>query len=174
MCQVPFVPLLTHNAMPTLGSNFQMILHIHILYLYLNGFFQAYSARMSAGNSGPVARFHRLVPGIKLIPLEKLMKTCPHKVGPIPAPRVCVCVSARRTNRNDPFNPRYPSFQAIRLRKSEVSTKFVQASCVLLVCPATSSALSSRALRMKPTQQTSGRCRTCTRTVHCVTFWDHG
>ena len=61
--------------------------------------------------------------------------------------------------------------QAIRLRKSEVSTKFVQASCVLLVCPATSSALSSRALRMKPTQQTSGRCRTCNKTVHCVTYW---
>ena len=100
MCQVPFVPLLTHNAMPTLGSNFQMILHIHILYLYLNGFFQAYSARMSAGNSGPVARFHRLVPGIKLIPLEKLMKTCPHKVGPIPAPRVCVCVCVCSKNQS--------------------------------------------------------------------------
>ena len=173
MCQVPFVPLLTHNAIPTLGSNFQMILHIHILYLYLNGYFQTYSARMSAGNSGPVARFHRLVPGIKLIPLEKLMKTCPHKVGPIPAPRVCVCLLEEPIEMT-PSIQDIQVFQAIRLRKSEVSTKFVQASCVLLVCPATSSALSSRALRMKPTQQTSGRCRTCTRTVHCVTFWDHG
>jgi hypothetical protein len=141
MCQVPFVPLFTHNAIPTLGSNFQMILHIHILYLYLNGYFQTYSARMSAGNSGPVARFHRLVPGIKLIPLEKLMKTCPHKVGPIPAPRVCVCVSARRTNRNDPFNPRYPSFSsnpieeigglheicASKLRPSRVSSHIFRA-----------------------------------------------
>ena len=99
MCQVPFVPLLTHNAIPSLGSNFQMILHIHIFYLYLNGYFRTYSARMSAGNSGPVARFHRLVPGIKLIPLEKLMKTCPHKVGPIPAPRVRVCVCSKNQSK---------------------------------------------------------------------------
>lgn len=125
----------------------------------------------------------------KLRASSQIPQTCPwnktHTLGKVDenmstqswsnsgAQSVCVCLLEEPIEMT-PSIQDIQVVQAIRLRKSEVSTKLVQASCVLLVCPATSFALSSRALRMKPTQQTSGRCRTCTSTVHCMTFWDHG